>query len=229
MVRLAKLAFAVIVVAVVAALFAIAFRGAFSAVVTWIGGSNVVDMISRLPWWARILLPASGGLGAGLIRLRSAKLRGASGVGFVMEAIVLGRARVPLLRSGLQAIASWLAITTGNSLGREGPLIQFGAAAGEGARRWLGLDDAHAPLVLAAGVAAGFAAAYNAPIAATLFVLEIVTGVIVLEAAIPVMVAAVVATVVIHVTVGSAPIYTTRTFALVDPYELVGFAALGQR
>ena len=227
MVRLAKLAFAVIVVAVVAALFAIAFRGAFSAVVTWIGGSNVVDMISRLPWWARILLPASGGLGAGLIRLRSAKLRGASGVGFVMEAIVLGRARVPLLRSGLQAIASWLAITTGNSLGREGPLIQFGAAAGEGARRWLGLDDAHAPLVLAAGVAAGFAAAYNAPIAATLFVLEIVTGVIVLEAAIPVMVAAVIATVVIHVTVGSAPIYTTRTFALVDPYELVGFAALG--
>jgi CIC family chloride channel protein len=225
--RLAKLAFAIVVVAIVAAAFAIAFRGAFSAVVRWIGGANVVDMISRLPWWAKILLPAAGGLGAGLIRVRSAKLRGASGVGYVMEAIVLGRARIPLLRSSLQAIASWLAITTGNSLGREGPLIQFGAAAGEGARRWLRLDDAHAPLVLAAGVAAGFAAAYNAPIAATLFVLEIVTGVIVLEAAIPVMVAAVIATVVIHITVGSAPIYTTRTFALVDPYELVGFAVLG--
>jgi CIC family chloride channel protein len=227
MARLAKLAFAVVVVAVVAAAFAIAFRGAFSAVVHWIGGANVVEMISRLPWWARILLPAVGGLGAGLVRLRSAKLRGASGVGYVMEAIVLGRARIPLVRSVLQALASWLSITTGNSLGREGPLIQFGAAAGEGARRWLKLDDAHAPLVLAAGVAAGFAAAYNAPIAGTLFVLEIVTGVIVLEAAIPVMVAAVIATVVIHVTVGSAPIYTTRTFTLVDPYELVGFAVLG--
>ena len=227
MIRLAKLAFAVVVVAVVAAVFAIAFRGAFSAVVRWLGGVNVVDMIEHLAWWQRLLLPALGGLGAGLIRLRSTRLRGASGVGYVMEAIVLGRARIPLVRSSLQALASWLAITTGNSLGREGPLIQFGAAAGEGARRWLRLDDAHAPLVLAAGVAAGFAAAYNAPIAGTLFVLEIVTGVIVLEAAIPVMVAAVIATVVIHVTVGSAPLYTTRTFALVDPYELVAFAVLG--
>ena len=70
-------------------------------------------------------------------RLWIARLRGASGVGYVMEAIVLGRARIPLLRSLLQALASWLAIATGNSLGREGPLIQFGAAAGEGARRWL--------------------------------------------------------------------------------------------
>jgi len=227
MLRLGKLALAVIIVAVVAAAFAIAFRGSFAAVVSWIGGANVVDMIARMPWWERILVPAAGGLGAGLIALRSKKLRGESGVGYVMEAIVLGRARIPLMRSSLQAVASWLAITTGNSLGREGPLIQFGAAAGEGARRWLRLDDAHAPLVLSAGVAAGFAAAYNAPIAATLFVMEIVTGVIVLEAAIPVMVAAVIATVVIHVTVGAAPIYTTRNFTLVDPYELVGFAVLG--
>ncbi|HEX7700079.1 MAG TPA: chloride channel protein, partial [Kofleriaceae bacterium] len=129
--------------------------------------------------------------------------------------------------SVLQACASWLAIATGNSLGREGPLIQFGAAAGEGARRWLKLDDAHAPLVLAAGVAAGFSAAYNAPIAATLFVLEVVTGVIVLEAAIPVMLAAVIATVVVHIVIGAAPIYTTRTFAFVDPVELLAYAGLG--
>jgi len=33
-----------------------------------------------------------------------------------MEAIVLGRVRIPLVRSILQAIASWLAIATGNSL-----------------------------------------------------------------------------------------------------------------
>jgi CIC family chloride channel protein len=227
MLRLAKLAVAVILVAIVAAAFAVAFRGTLTIVVAKLGGTNIVAMIASLPLWARVVLPAIGGLGAGLIAMWSTKLRGGSGVGFVMEAIVLGRARIPLARSMLQAVASWLAIATGNSLGREGPLIQFGAAAGEGARRWLKLDDAHAPLVLAAGVAAGFAAAYNAPIAGTLFVLEIVTGVIVLEAAIPVMVAAVIATVVIHVTVGSAPIYTTRTFTLVDPFELVGFAVLG--
>jgi chloride channel protein, CIC family len=227
MLRLAKLTLAIVVVAIIAAAFAVAFRGSLTYVVAKLGGSNIVDMIAALPLWARVALPAAGGLGAGLIALWIARLRGASGVGFVMEAIVLGRERVPLLRSVLQACASWLAIATGNSLGREGPLIQFGAAAGEGARRWMKLDDAHAPLVLAAGVAAGFAAAYNAPIAATLFVLEVVNGVIVLEAAIPVMIAAVIATVVVHLVIGAAPIYTTRTFAFVDPVELLAYAGLG--
>jgi len=227
MVRFGKLAVAVILVALVAAAFAILFRGSLSVAVRMLGGSNIVAMITSLPLWARVALPAAGGLGAGLIGLWSTRLRRGSGVGFVMEAIVLGRVRIPLARSMLQAVASWLAIATGNSLGREGPLIQFGAAAGEGARRWMKLPDAHAPLVLAAGVAAGFAAAYNAPIAGTLFVLEVVTGVVVLEAAIPAMIAAVIATVVVHQVIGAAPIYTTRTFAFVDPVELVAYAVLG--
>ncbi|MFT3694260.1 MAG: chloride channel protein [Kofleriaceae bacterium] len=223
MIRTAKLALAVVVVAIVAALFAIVFRWTLSQVTH----GNVVTMIEGLPMWARVLVPAAGGLGAGVIALWSSKLRGTSGVGFVMEAIVLNRARVPLLRSAGQAVASWLSIATGNSLGREGPLIQFGAAAGEGARRWMRLDDSQASMILAAGVAAGFAAAYNAPIAATLFVLEVVTGVVVLEAAVPVMVAAVIATVVVHIFVGGAPIYTTRTFTFVDPVELIAYALLG--
>lgn len=223
MIRTAKLALAVVIVAIVAALFALVFRASLNLVVH----GNIVAMIDGLPYWARVVVPAAGGLGAGMIALWSSKLRGASGVGFVMEAIVLNRARVPLVRSMAQAVASWLSIATGNSLGREGPLIQFGAAAGEGARRWLRLDDSQASMILAAGVAAGFAAAYNAPIAATLFVLEVVTGVVVLEAAIPVMVAAVVATVVLHIFVGGAPIYTTRTFSFVDLVELPSYALLG--
>src|SRR5207237_5182908 len=136
-----------------------------------LGASDVVAMIAAAPWWERVLLPAVGGLGAGLVARALAGPKG--GVGYVMEAIVLGNARVPLARSIAQAIASWLAIVTGNSLGREGPLIQFGAAAGEAARRGLRIDDTTARLVLAAGVAAGFASAYNAPIAAALFVVEV--------------------------------------------------------
>ena len=227
MVRNAKLALAIVLVALAAAAFAVMFRATLGFVVGTLGGSNIVAMVDHLPLWARIGLPALGGLGAGLLALVIVKQRGESGVGYVMEAIVLGRARVPLLRSALQAVASWLAIATGNSLGREGPLIQFGAAAGEGARRWLRLDDAHARLVLAAGVAAGFAAAYNAPIAAALFVLELVTGVVVLEAAVPVMLAAVIATIVTRVAVGSGPLYTMREFAITEPWELLGYAGLG--
>jgi CIC family chloride channel protein len=227
MIRNAKLGLAIVLVALVAAAFAVVFRGTLAAVGRTLGGSDIVTMIRNLPLWARIGLPALGGLGAGLLALVIAKPRGASGVGYVMQAIVLGRARVPLVRSALQAVASWFAIITGNSLGREGPLIQFGAAAGEGARRWMRLDDDHARLVLGAGVAAGFAAAYNAPVAATLFVLELVTGVVVLEAAVPVILSAVIATVVTRMAVGAGPLYTTRAFAVVDPWELLAYAGLG--
>jgi CIC family chloride channel protein len=222
-----RLAPAIVMTALAAAIFAIVFRGAFAAVVHALGGADVVAMIDAAPWWERLALPAAGGLAAGLVALVAARVRQGAGVGYVMEAIVLGRARIPLTRSVLQALASWLAIIGGNSLGREGPLIQFGAASGEATRRLLRLDDNTARLVLGAGVAAGFASAYNAPIAAVLFVVEIVTGVLVLEAVVPVLIASVIAIVVTRTVVGGAPLYQLRTFALGSWWDLFAFAGLG--
>ena len=227
MIRWLKLATAVGVVAVTAAGVAILFRASLSAFVSALGGIDTPSMIAALPIWARVVLPLVGGLGAGLIGLAVARRAGAGGVGYVMEAIVLGRARVPLVRSCAQFVGSWLSIATGMSLGREGPLIQMGAAAGEAARRLLRLDDAQARLVLASGVAAGFAAAYNAPIAAALFVVEIVTGVLVLEAMVPVLIASVVATILLRFFSGAGPLYGFRTFTTLGPAELIAFAALG--
>ena len=214
-------------VAVVAAGFAIAFRGSLAAVGRLLGGDGIVAMIEAAPAWERVALPAIGGLLVGLVLRIAARVREGAGVGFVMEAIVLGRVRVPLTRSVLQSCASWLAIASGNSLGREGPLIQFGAAAGEAARRVFRLDDVTARIVLAAGVAAGFASAYNAPVAAVLFVVEIVTGVVVLEAIVPMLIAVVIATIATRYAIGGAPLYGVRAFALRSPVELVAFAGRG--
>ena len=222
-----RLHVAVVLVAAAAAGVAIAFRASLAAFVSALGGTNTITMIGGLPLWARVALPGAGGLAAGLIGRALTHRKGASGVGFVMEAIVLGTARVPLLRSAGQFVASWIAIASGMSLGREGPLIQMGAASGEAARRVMKLDDAAARLVLAAGVAAGFAAAYNAPIAAVLFVVEIVTGVLVLEAMVPVLLASVVATIVLRFVSGAAPLYGMRLFTTLGPAELLAFAGLG--
>jgi CIC family chloride channel protein len=218
---------AVVAVALVAAGFAIAFRGSLAAVGRLLGGDTIVAVISAAPVWERVALPAAGGLLVGLVMLVAARVREGAGVGFVMEAIVLGRVRVPLTRSVLNAVGSWLAIAAGGSLGREGPLIQFGAAAGEGARRALALDNVTARIVIAAGVAAGFASAYNAPAAAVLFVIEIVTGVVVLEAIVPMLIAVVIATIATRYVVGGAPLYGVRAFGLGSPAELLAFAGLG--
>ena len=223
-----RLALAVIAVAFASAGFAVAFRATLALVTHALGGEDIVGMVGAAPWWARLALPAAGGLAVGAIGLAEARQkRTGGGVGFVIEAVVLGTARIPLVRSVLRAAASWVAIATGNSLGREGPLIQAGAAAGEGARQLFGLDDAEARLALAAGVAAGFASAYNAPIAAVLFVVEIVTGVLVLEAAVPIAIASVIATVITRLAVGAAPLYGAHGQGTWQLGELVAFAGLG--
>lgn len=222
-----KTAVAVGLVAVLAALFAIAFRLVLRVFLQHVlGAHDTVAAMTDAPLWLRVVLPALGGLAAGGIMMIVARRQGGGGVGYVTEAIVLGKVRIPLRRSGLQALASWLAIAGGGSLGREGPLIQAGAAFGEAARQVLRLDDARARIVLAAGVSAGFASAYNAPIAACLFVVEVVTGVVVLEAIVPIVCASVIATLVVRVSVGDMPLYGLRAFTF-QPVEVLAFAALG--
>jgi CIC family chloride channel protein len=115
----------------------------------------------------------------------------------------------------------------GGSIGREGPLIQFGGAAGKVVSARLALPVERTRVLIAAGTAAGFAAAYNTPFAAVLFVLEVVTGVVVLDAVVPVLVATVVASAATRAVVGEGPIYGQRAFHLQSSGELLSFALMG--
>ncbi|MCY9807250.1 chloride channel protein [Lentilactobacillus senioris] len=65
-----------------------------------------------------------------------------------------------------------LAIGPGLALGREGPSIQLGAAVGQGAAKFLDNHGSDRRIMIAAGAAGGLSAAFNAPIAGTMFVLE---------------------------------------------------------
>ena len=60
----------------------------------------------------------------------------------------------------------------GLSVGREGPSIQLGAMAGDGAARTLKRTDDERRELIIAGACAGLAAAFNAPLAGIMFALE---------------------------------------------------------
>ncbi|NUP12378.1 MAG: hypothetical protein HOW73_40555 [Polyangiaceae bacterium] len=215
-------------VATGAAGFAIAFRMLLGAAIGGLfGASDIVAAMHRLPIIARVIVPALGGLFAGGIGLLIARSASGHGVGDVMEAVVLGRVRLSMRVTLLKSAASWIAILCGGSIGREGPLIQFGGSLGKEIASRLHLTSKQARVLIAAGTAAGFAAAYNTPFAAVLFVLEIVSGVVTLDALIPVSVATVVATMITRTVVGEGPIYGARAFSLASPLELVGYALLG--
>ncbi|MBS4456683.1 ClC family H(+)/Cl(-) exchange transporter [Tuanshanicoccus lijuaniae] len=65
-----------------------------------------------------------------------------------------------------------LAIGSGLILGREGPSIQLGAAVGQGVASTLKSNKVQENVLISAGAGAGLAAAFNAPIAGLMFVLE---------------------------------------------------------
>lgn len=226
--QLARFALGVVVAALLAALFAIAFRSALSLVFAHVGqADDVVAAMERMPWWARLGLPALGGLAAGLIGRVLAHGPESAGVGDVMEAVVLGRVRLSMRVTLLKSLASWLAIVSGGSLGREGPLIQFGGSIGKVVAQRLGLSLPDTRRLIAAGTAAGFAAAYNTPFAAALFVLEVVAGMMVLDTMVPTLVATALASEVTRRIVGSGPLYGARVFTVTGSYELLAFAGLG--
>ena len=207
-------------VAVGAAMFAVAFR----AGLTWwyrfaFTEDNVVAAIVRLPWWLRLAVPAAGGLAAGMVgRWRKAS---AQGVSNVMEAVVLGNLTLSLRTTVSRVLSSALAIASGISIGREGPLIEFGGSFGAAMGRRMRVPLNQTRVLVAAGTAAGFTAAYNTPFAAVLFVFETIVGIASPTAVLPTMAATVMAALVTRALVGAGPIYGQRAF------EAYSFSDLG--
>ncbi len=217
-----------LLVALGSAAFAIAFRASAHHVsVLLFGPGSLLEVFRRLRWWECLVLPlASGALAWGVLRLAT-RFKASASVGEVMEAVAIGRGKMSAPATAFKALASLIAMGGGASIGREGPLIQFGGALGSSLSRWFALDDKQHRALVAAGTAAGFAAAYNTPLAAMLFMVEVVAGVITLDVLIPSAVATALATTLTRLAIGEGPIYGVRTFRLVSEVELLGFALLG--
>jgi CIC family chloride channel protein len=219
---------AIVLVAAGAAAFAVAFRTSLG----WFferayGVPDIVSAIRSVPLWARVVLPTAGGFLAGLLSRAAARRGPSAGVGEVMEAVAFGRVKLSMIGTLLRSSGTWFALAGGASVGREGPLIQFGGSWGKVVARRLRLPPDATRALIAAGTASGFAAAYNTPIAALLFVLEVVTGIVSLDAILPAFAATTLATVLTRAALGAGPLYGARAFRLVSSWELVPYAGLG--
>ena len=108
-----------------------------------------------------------------------------------------------------------LAIGSGLALGREGPSVQMGASIGNLVGEWFRVGRRHSRVLLAAGAGAGLAAAFNAPVAGAIFVLEELTREFELHTAIAAIGASATAISVSQAILGTAPDFHVGKLAVV--------------
>jgi CIC family chloride channel protein len=123
--------------------------------------------------WMLLVVPTVGGLLSGYLVFRFAPEAEGHGTDAAIAAYHAGqgliRPRVPLVK----LLASALTIGTGGSGGREGPIAQIGAGFGSLLGTLLRFRPSERRVLLAAGMGAGVAAIFRAPLAGTLFAAEI--------------------------------------------------------
>jgi CIC family chloride channel protein len=150
---------------------------AFSAVFLKIGsgwlGTWRVHSTHFLPaWFILPLIGLSFGFLAGWLVQRFAPEAAGSGIPQVKASL----ANVPMNLSWrvafVKLLSAIIALGSGITLGRQGPTVHVGAALAAGLSRWVPTSPDHRRQMIAAGAGAGLAAAFNAPIAGVLFIVE---------------------------------------------------------
>ena len=175
-----------------------------------------------------LLIPAAGGVLFGLLIRLLAPGRDGEGTSEIMEAVSLrGSALLDLATTVKKSVASVALNALGGSVGREGPIVQLAASGASRLAQGLRVPLERRRVLIGCGAAAGMAAAYNAPIGAAMFVMEVVHGNFALEIFGPVVLAAVTATMVSWGAFGSAPLYPVPLEPSPSLFALPLFALLG--
>jgi CIC family chloride channel protein len=174
-----------------------------------------------------IVIPAVGGLVAGPIIEFFAKEAKGHGVPEVMQAIALrgGRIRPRVVLAKIAASA--VCIGSGGSVGREGPIVQVGAALGSTVGQWLRFSETRIRNLVACGAAAGIAATFNAPIAGVVFAMEIILGELHIGDLGNVIISAVTASTISRIFLGDFPAFSIPSYAVKSPWEILLYVVLG--
>jgi CIC family chloride channel protein len=217
------------IVGLFGAISSVAFREGLSRLEVFLLHYNgpLEGAATDLPWWGRLIMPAAGGLVAGSILLFGQKWSTAGKSADFMEAVVLGNGVIRVRATVVKSLSSLVTISSGGSIGREGPMVQLASMLGSLLGRMNRFSPARLRLFVACGAAAGIACAYNAPFAGAFFVAEIVLGSIAMESIGPLIVSSVVATVVASQFLGAQPVYHMPEIGVVTNWQLAAIALLG--
>jgi CIC family chloride channel protein len=222
-----------------AVLFVLLVRGINSLVWSWsasfsevVPGAALRGPDSPLPALYPVGVVAAGMLLVVLLVRRLSSDSGGHGVPEVMESVAVRSGRIRASLGWVKLLVSSLTIGLGGSVGKEGPIVQVGAAFGSSIGRFFGLHGRQVRTLVGCGAAAGVAAVFNAPIGGVMFALEIIVGSYSLSAFSPVLIASVAGSVTARRLLGeesafAIPESLREGLTLVSPWEMGAYVVMG--
>ncbi|MGD9630218.1 MAG: chloride channel protein [Pyrinomonadaceae bacterium] len=178
--------------------------------------------------WLMVLTPTLGGLLSGVLLYYVVPGARGSGIPQVKVAYEIRGGRLSLRESIGKFLIGALQIGSGSSLGREGPTVHICAGMASALGKTAALSQKNLRRLLPVGVAAGIAAAFNAPIAAVTFTIEEVVGDLDQTVLSGVIVAAAIAAAIERGILGEHPVFTIdQNYGLRFVSSLFLYAVLG--
>ena len=160
------------------------------------------------PWGSLVILvPVVGAVAVTFLVTNFAPEAKGHGVPEVMDAIYYKSGVIRPVVALVKSLASAVAIGSGSSVGREGPIIQIGSALGSTLGQIIRMPAGQRISLVAAGAGAGIAATFNTPIGGVMFAIELMMPEVSVETFLPVAIATGTATFVGRWFLGDAPAF----------------------
>ncbi|MGH7333266.1 MAG: chloride channel protein [Candidatus Rokuibacteriota bacterium] len=173
------------------------------------------------PWGALVILvPVVGAMGVAFMVGTFAPEAKGHGVPEVMDSIYYREGRIRPVVVVVKSIASALSIGSGGSVGREGPIVQIGAAFGSTLGQIVRMPVRQRIVLVAAGAGAGIAATFNSPLGGMAFAVELMLPAISARSILHVALSTVVATHIGRYFFGWSPSFDVPDLALFRAIDL---------
>ena len=175
--------------------------------------------------WVFLTVPLGLTVAWGIAQRFAPEVAG-DGVPAATEALLVRSGHIRGRVAPLKLIATTFTVGLGGSAGREGPIVQIGAAVGSWFSRRFNLGEDQLRSLVAAGAGAGIGASFDAPIAGMLFALEVILVSFAPRHMSAVVIASVTAAITTRATVGPELALRAGEYSLNSPSELVLYALL---
>lgn len=174
-----------------------------------------------------ILILGVGGLITGLIiHFTTDDLKG-GGIPEIIEAEAIQGGRIQPHIAILKLLVTGICIGTGGSAGSEGPIAMIGASLGSSIGQFFRLSKKRIRTLVACGAGGGTAAIFNAPIAGSLFAVEVILDNISSVNFSAIVITSVVSATVARLLKGNTLFFKVPAYPTTPPLELVLFFILG--